>query len=89
MCIRDREQCDKLLEIRARIPKVRRVIYWDERGLWNYDEPWLLPFAEVQALGHDLIAREPDRFETEIALGQAHDLAMLCYTCLLYTSRCV
>ena len=77
---KDQEQCDKLLEMRAQIPKVRRVIYWDERGLWNYDEPWLLPFAEVQALGRDLIAREPDRFETEIALGQAHDLAMLCYT---------
>ena len=77
---KDQEQCDKLLEMRAQIPKVRRVIYWDERGLWNYDEPWLLPFDEVQALGRDLIAREPDRFETEIALGQAHDLAMLCYT---------
>ncbi len=77
---KDQEQCDKLLEIRAQIPKVRRVIYWDERGLWNYDEPWLLPFAEVQALGRDLIASEPNRFETEVALGAAGDLAMLCYT---------
>ena len=73
---KDQEQCDKLLEIRAQIPKVRRVIYWDERGLWNYDEPWLLPFAEVQALGRDLIASEPNRFETEVALGAAGDLAL-------------
>jgi long-chain acyl-CoA synthetase len=77
---KDQEQCDKLLEIRARIPKVRRVIYWDERGLWNYDEPWLLPFEEVQTLGRELIASEPNRFETEVALGAAGDLAMLCYT---------
>ena len=77
---KDQEQCDKLLEIRAQISKVSRVIYWDERGLWNYDEPWLLPFAEVQALGRDLIASEPNRFETEVALGAAGDLAMLCYT---------
>jgi long-chain acyl-CoA synthetase len=27
---KDQEQCDKLLEIRAQIPKVRRVIYWDD-----------------------------------------------------------
>ncbi len=77
---KDQEQCDKLLEMRAQIPKVRRVIYWDERGLWNYDEPWLLPFAEAQALGRALIAREPDRFETEVALGTSDDQAMLCYT---------
>ena len=77
---KDQEQCDKLLDIRAQIPKVHRVIYWDERGLWHYDEPWLLPFAEVQALGRELTAREPDRFETEIALGAAGDPAMLCYT---------
>ncbi len=77
---KDQEQCDKLLEMRGQIPKVRRVIYWDERGLWNYDEPWLLPFEQVQALGRDLIASEPSRFETEVALGAAGDLAMLCYT---------
>lgn len=77
---KDQEQCDKLLEIRDRIPRVRRVIYWDERGLWHYDEPWLMPFEEVQALGRELVEREPDRFETEVALGRADDLAMLCYT---------
>ena len=77
---KDQEQCDKMLEIRERIPRVRRVIYWDDRGLWNYDDPWLIPFADVQALGRDLVAREPGRFETEIALGQAGDVAMFCYT---------
>ena len=77
---KDQEQCDKLLDIRADLPKVRRVIYWDDRGLWNYDEPWLLPFEEVQALGRALVEREPDRFETEVALGQPDDVAMLCYT---------
>jgi len=77
---KDQEQCDKLLEMRRQIPKVQRVIYWDERGLWNYDEPWLLPFEQMQALGRDLIASEPKRFETEVALGAAGDLAMLCYT---------
>jgi len=77
---KDQEQCDKLLEIRPQIPKVRRVIYWDERGLWGYDEPWLLSFAAVQGLGREVPQREPERFETEVALGTAGDLAMLCYT---------
>ena len=77
---KDQEQCDKMLEIRARIPNVRKVIYWDDRGLWNYDDPWLVPFADVQNLGRELAQREPERFDTEVALGQADDVAMLCYT---------
>ncbi len=46
---KDQEQCDKLLEIREQVPRVRRVIYWDEKGLWNYDEPWLLVSTRSRA----------------------------------------
>lgn len=76
----DQEQCDKLLDIRDQLPKVERVIYWDERGLWNYDDPWLISFADVQAEGQALLAKEPSRFEAEIAAGQGEDIALLCYT---------
>lgn len=77
---KDQEQCDKMLEIRERIPNVRRVIYWDDRGLWNYDDPWLMCFDDVQRLGRELAEREPERFDTEVALGGADDIAMICYT---------
>ena len=77
---KDQEQCDKMLEIRDRIPNVRKVIYWDDQGLWNYDDPWLVPFEAVQQLGRALVEREPGRFDTEVALGGADDIAMLCYT---------
>lgn len=76
----DQEQCDKMLAIRDEVPKVKKVIYWDERGLWNYDDDWLISFEEVQAMGRELAQKEPDRFETEVALGQEDDLGMLCYT---------
>ncbi len=56
------------------------MIYWDARGLWNYDDPWLISFEEVQRLGRELAAREPERFEIETALGRKEDLAVLCYT---------
>lgn len=77
---KDQEQCDKLLEIRQQIPKVKHVIYWDDRGLWNYDDPWLVSFAAVQELGRKLLAQQPDRFEQETALGRSDDLCILCYT---------
>lgn len=77
---KDQEQCDKLVEIREQIPKVKSVIYWDDRGLWNVDDPWLISFREVQALGRELAAEEPGRFKAEIARGSGDDLAFICYT---------
>lgn len=77
---KDQEQCDKLLEIREHIPKVRRVVYWDDRGLWNVDDPWLISFQDVQDLGRELAAEQPGRFEDEIARGRGDDLAVICYT---------
>ncbi|MCB0033917.1 MAG: AMP-binding protein [Anaerolineales bacterium] len=77
---KDQEQCDKFLEIREQIPKVKKVIYWDERGLWDYEDDLLMQFEDVLELGRELAAKEPDRFETEVAIGRADDLAMLCYT---------
>ena len=77
---KDQEQCDKLLEVRERLPAVRRVIYWDDKGLWSYDEPWLLSFEEVQELGRTLDAEQPDRFDRSVEQGNGEDLAVFCYT---------
>ncbi len=77
---KDQEQCDKFLELKERIPRVRRVIYWDDRGLWNYQDDWLISLEAVQELGRKLVDREPERFEIEVALGQAEDTALICYT---------
>ncbi len=77
---KDQEQCDKLLEIRDEIPHVQRVIYWDAKGLWSYDEPWLMSFEEVQALGRALDAEQPDLFERSVEQGCGEDLAVFCYT---------
>jgi long-chain acyl-CoA synthetase len=77
---KDQEQCDKLLSIQGEIPSVRQVIYWDERGLWNYDNPWLISFAEVQARGRELVAQQPNHFPEEIAVGQGDDPVVICYT---------
>ncbi|MCA9964459.1 MAG: AMP-binding protein [Anaerolineales bacterium] len=77
---KDQEQCDKFLENREKFPKIKKVIYWEARGLWDYDDDWLISFEDVQALGRELDKKEPDRFETEVALGSAEDTATICYT---------
>ncbi len=77
---KDQEQCDKLLEIRDKIPNVKNVIYWDERGMWYYDDPWLLSFEEVQALGREKLAEHPGLFEELVNQGRGDDFANFCYT---------
>lgn len=76
----DQEQCDKLLEIKDEIPNVKHVIYWDDKGMWYYDDDWLMSFEEVMELGRALGEEEPDRFDIEVASGHGEDLALICYT---------
>jgi long-chain acyl-CoA synthetase len=77
---KDQEQCDKLLEIRDQVPNVQRVIYWDDKGLWCYDEPWLISFEGVKAMGRSLDTEQPDLFERSVDQGCSEDLAVFCYT---------
>ncbi len=77
---KDQEQCDKLLEIKESIPNVKRVIYWDPRGMWYYDDPWLISFDDVLALGRKLHEESPGLFEEMVAQGRGDDLANFCYT---------
>jgi long-chain acyl-CoA synthetase len=77
---KDQEQCDKLLDVQAQLPNVRHVIYWEEKGLWNYDEPWLISYEHVLALGRNLDAEQPELFDRSVVQGRGDDLAIFCYT---------
>jgi long-chain acyl-CoA synthetase len=76
----DQEQCDKLLEIQERVPDVKRVIYWDDRGLWSYKEPWLRAFEDVMALGREYGEAHPGRYEELVDQGSGDDIAIYSYT---------
>lgn len=76
----DQEQCDKALALRDNIPQVNQVIYWDDRGLWNYDNPWLKSFEAVEALGREYNQKHPGAFEKMIAEGKGDDCALFSYT---------
>jgi long-chain acyl-CoA synthetase len=77
---KDQEQCDKFLEIKEKLPLVEAVIYWDTHGMWNYDDPWLKSYDQVQELGKKLNEEQPDLFDKLLAEGKGDDLCNLCYT---------
>src|SRR3990170_1459261 len=72
--VEDQEQVDKVLEIKEALPKAQKLIYWDAKGMRQYDDPLLMRFDAVEQLGRELEEREPGRFEAEIAKGQGDDL---------------
>ena len=76
----DQEQVDKLLEIKAEIPKVRKVVYWDPKGLWSYTDPILISFHEVIELGKEHEKQHPALFNELVDQGKSDDIGAYCYT---------
>jgi long-chain acyl-CoA synthetase len=76
----DQEQVDKLIEVRDRIPKVKKVFYEDPRGMRGYREDgWFMFIEDLLALG-DRAAAEPERFDRLIDSGHPDDVCHLCLT---------
>ncbi len=78
--VHDQEQVDKLLEIKNDVPKVKKIIYWDPKGLWSYTDPILLSFDEVVELGQDYEKKHPQLFDEIVDQGTGDDIAAFCYT---------
>ncbi len=60
MICEDQEQVDKLLEQRASLPRLRRLVVVDTKGLADYgpaDRDWILTFAELEAAGAAVAAQ--------------------------------
>ena len=76
----DQEQVDKLLQIQDKLPQLEKVIYWDDRGLWNYEDPLLMNYDAVLELGKKYEKEHPGHFEEEMNTGKGEDLAVISYT---------
>jgi long-chain acyl-CoA synthetase len=76
----DQEQVDKILQIKENLPKVKKVIYWDPKGLWNYEEPILISFQEVIQLGQSYEKAHLGLFEEIVDNGRGEEIALICYT---------
>ncbi len=76
----DQEQVDKLLEIKGQLPRLKKVIYWDAKGLWSYNDPIMLQLDEVLEIGKAYEKANQGFFDKMIDSGKGHDVAVICYT---------
>lgn len=73
----DQEQVDKALEIKDKMPNVRKIIYWDSKGLWNYQDESLASFEEIEALGREHAQKHPGLFEKMVSQTEKEDVIIL------------
>jgi len=76
----DQEQVDKLLEIKDDLPLLKKIIYWDPKGLWGYEHPDLASMEDVIEEGRRLNKEKPNLFDELVDQGASEDIAVLCYT---------
>ncbi|APC36680.1 long-chain fatty acid--CoA ligase [Nocardiopsis dassonvillei] len=72
------EQVAKLVDQRARMPGLSRVIAFE--GAAGGDDDWVMSLEELAARGAELHAQDPDLFEALVAAVAPDHLATLIYT---------
>ena len=78
--VEDDEQLDKVLEVRERLPGLRRIVVFEMEGLERLDDPMVVSLDAYEARGAAWDAAHPDEFERRLASRGERDLAILIYT---------
>jgi len=78
--VEDDEQLDKVLEVRERLPRLRRIVVFDMKGLDELDDPQVMSLEQLRLLGRDYDAAHPGEWERRIGTRRPADLAILVYT---------
>ena len=76
----DQEQADKVLDMKEKLPKLKKIIYTDPKGMRGYDDPLLIYLPEVQKLGREFSESNPDYIERSIERLKPEDVALIAYT---------
>jgi long-chain acyl-CoA synthetase len=78
--VQDEEQVDKVLAIKEELPLVKKVIYWDSKGLKSYHDETLTSFEVVLQAGERYELDCPRLFDENISVGKWDDVALIMYT---------
>ena len=77
----DQEQVDKVLALPpSQLPSLTTIIYLEPRGLQDYDDPRLMAWEDLLALGRKHRAEHGDAVEARMAAAEPTDVMTLVYT---------
>ncbi|HYF61142.1 MAG TPA: long-chain fatty acid--CoA ligase [Burkholderiaceae bacterium] len=78
--VEDDEQLDKFLEVRDRLPGVRKAIVFDMEGLAGLDDPQVIGLERLRELGREHLKANPGFVEERRRSRGPSDVAILVYT---------
>ncbi|TFZ06342.1 long-chain fatty acid--CoA ligase [Ramlibacter henchirensis] len=78
--VEDEEQLDKALEVRERLPRLRRIVVMDMEGLRDLADPMVLSFDALRQLGREYNAQHPQELDRRVQACKPGELAILVYT---------
>ena len=78
--VEDEEQLDKVLEVRERLPKLRKIVVFDMEGLRDFDDAAGDVARGAARAGRRLRREARGRREKRLAARKPEDLAILVYT---------
>lgn len=74
------EQLDKALEVRDRLPLLKKIVVFDMEGLRDFDDPQVISLDALRKLGREHLQQHSDALDERVAACQPKDLAILVYT---------
>lgn len=78
--VQDQEQADKILDVIAGLPLLKKIIVIDRKGMRAYTDPRILSFDEVEAIGAEHEGKHHALFGEMAAATRATGMAFLIYT---------
>ena len=80
LIVENAEQLDKFLEIRKRVPGVRKCVVLDREGLHDFVDEQVVFLEDLYVIGRKVHEKDPDRFRREVETSCPGDTAILIYT---------
>ncbi|MBC7197063.1 MAG: AMP-binding protein, partial [Deferribacterales bacterium] len=74
----DQEQVDKILEIIDNVPSILKIIYYDKKGMYQYDDDRLVFFDDIVNNNYNIKLEE--YFKDKLQFVTLDDVAVMCTT---------
>ncbi len=78
--VEDQEQVDKFLQITDELPLLKKVVYWNYKGLAHYNDPVLMGYREILQSGERYEKEHAGLFEENVGTGKEDDVCAIVYT---------
>jgi long-chain acyl-CoA synthetase len=76
----NQEQVDKVLEVKDKLPLLRKIMVTDMKGLRRYADPMIMSFVSVEDMGRKVEEKDPEKYYRILDKLKPEDVAIMVYT---------